>query len=150
MTTTTTNDVTITARWDAFDAVKTEAAHELALALNDARRLDEMCIQLRETATRRRMDHAADIAKIGEALITEANDRDWCEAYDRVIDELNADLVMPLPTRERDYEVQIRVTYETTVTVTARSKDEARERAEEFDVAPHHLYDPEIEFVGFE
>ena len=78
---------------------------------------------------------------IGERLISESEDRGWCNEFDRIIDEVNAELpgAFQLPTREKEFEV----TWSQTVTVvvdcsaqfTARNADEARDMAENYEDA---------------
>lgn len=68
---------------------------------------------------------------IGERLIQESNDRDWCSEFDQIIDDVNSALPgwLQLPTREREYEVAWTETYYLTVrrstTVTARNEEDA-------------------------
>lgn len=87
-----------------------------------------------ETAQRR---HRADIETIGEALISEAQEREWCGEYDSVIERINGRLSVHLPDRppeEREYEVELTITYTHTVTVTATDEDSAGDQAvENFD-----------------
>lgn len=69
---------------------------------------------------------------IGNRLIEESELRGWCSQFDEIIDEVNGQLPSHwvLPTREKEYEVEVEVqgwistTY--TVTVTARSADDAQ------------------------
>ena len=78
-----------------------------------------------------RTDATRAIAMIGERLITESNDRNWCGEFDEIIDDVNNALPMwlQLPTREREYEVRWTETYTVTVcrstTVTARNEEQA-------------------------
>ncbi len=80
-----------------------------------------------------RQRHAADIERIGERLMQEADERDWCDEYDRVVDSLNRNLTIGLPSREdreKDTYVEvsgyIRVPFCITVTVThAYNADES-------------------------
>lgn len=71
------------------------------------------------------------ISAIGERLITESNDRDWCSEFDEIIDDVNGNLPgwLQLPTRERDYTVSWTETYTITVnrstSVTARNEEQA-------------------------
>lgn len=73
------------------------------------------------------------IAMIGERLIQESNDRNWCSEFDELIDSANGNLPgwLQLPIRERDYEVNWSETYTVTVhrstTVTARNEEHACE-----------------------
>jgi len=73
--------------------------------------------------------HRADIAIIGERLIFEADQRGWCEQYDKVIEDLNAKLHVELPARAREYEVSVSFLVHMNVTVTADSPEEAQSEA---------------------
>jgi hypothetical protein len=72
---------------------------------------------------------------IGERLIQESNDRNWCHEFDEIIDDVNNALPgwLQLPTREREYEVRWTETYTITVsrstTVTAHNDEQACEIA---------------------
>lgn len=91
-------------------------------------------------AWRDKYDQARDeaqraISAIGERLITESNDRNWCSEFDEIIDDVNGNLPgwLQLPTREREYEVRWTETYTITVnrstSVTARNEEQACEIA---------------------
>lgn len=73
------------------------------------------------------------IAMIGDRLIQESNDRNWCSEFDGLIDDANENLPgwLQLPVRERDYEVSWTESYTVTVsrstTVTARNEEHACE-----------------------
>jgi hypothetical protein len=54
--------------------------------------------------------HANDIKLIGEALISEANERDWCAEFDQWVDALNPTLNIELPLRVSDYTTEITIT----------------------------------------
>lgn len=84
-----------------------------------------------------RQRYARDIEVIGEALLEEAENRDWCNEYDEFVEGVNSRLGMELPEREREFNVEVEATYSLTVPVTARNADEARERAEESDMIDH-------------
>lgn len=84
----------------------------------------------------KKYDQARDEARraidmIGERLIQESNDRNWCSEFDEIIDDVNGSLPawLSLPTRERDYTVSWTETYYITVsrstTVTARNAETA-------------------------
>jgi hypothetical protein len=92
-----------------------------------------------------RESHERDIELIGAALITEAEDRDWCSAYDDFVEELNNKLSVELKTREHEYEVEIEVTQKrtqrVTVTITARTESHARELIED---DPSNYYEEKI------
>ena len=73
--------------------------------------------------------HRDDIALIGDRLIREADDRDFCTEYDTVVDELNCSLRVELPLREHDFTVT--TTIELRLSITAFSQDDAIEKARE-------------------
>lgn len=53
--------------------------------------------------------HEGDIKLIGDQLIEEAEERDYCEAYDDVIRAINKKLKVKLREREVSYEVSLEV-----------------------------------------
>jgi hypothetical protein len=77
--------------------------------------------------------HVADIERIGQRLIEESNDRGWCNEFDEIIEEMNVDLNVPLPVREKDFELSVTftVTGSRSVTVRAASLDDAVEQFKE-------------------
>lgn len=93
--------------------------------------------------------HADDIAVIGDRLLSEARDRDWCSEYDDVVRALNHRLHVELPIREEEYEVEVVDTYTVQVvhriTVMAESWEAARERVEE-DLDSYRQELDEIDF----
>ncbi len=92
-----------------------------------------------------RQSHEQDIDRIGTALLKEAEDRDWCSAYDDFVEELNRSLNVELKTREHEYEVEIEVTQKrtqrVTVTINARTESHARELIED---DPSNYYEEKI------
>jgi hypothetical protein len=76
---------------------------------------------------RAKADHRADIARIGNKLMEEAEDRGWCSEYDDIVDDLNRNLSVELPTRSKDYTVTVRLNVE--ITVDAQSEEGARSAA---------------------
>jgi hypothetical protein len=76
---------------------------------------------LKGEVQRRRESHEADIALIGERLMSEAQDRSWCSEYDTIVESLNAELTVELPLRSREVEVtvcgNVLVPFSITVTV---------------------------------
>jgi hypothetical protein len=98
-----------------------------------------------------RTKHERDIELIGNALLQEAKDRDWCSAYDDFIEVLNRSLTVELKSREHEYEVEIEVTRKqvqrVTVTVTARDEDHARQLIED---NPSNYYEDEINEYDWE
>lgn len=91
-----------------------------------------------------RSDAIRAIAMIGERLITESNDRNWCGEFDEIIDDVNGALPgwLQLPTRERDYNVTWTEEYTVTVrrhaTVTARSEEDAIRHVEDWEEADEY------------
>lgn len=82
---------------------------------------------LREQLLTSRDKHRADIATIGAKLTEEANDRRWCSDFDEIVDSLNSDLFVTLPTREKEYQVTVMVRME--ITVSAKDEDDAISKA---------------------
>jgi len=72
---------------------------------------------------------------VGERLIEESNERDWCDEFDRIIRVINEQLRsdLQLPTRRKKYNVTYReefsVTVEKNMEITADSEDDAIEQA---------------------
>jgi len=65
------------------------------------------------------------VSDVGEAA---AEKHDWCSVYDDIMEELG------LPGRLREFEVDVEVTYTTTVTVEARSMDDAESVVNDADI----------------
>ena len=84
---------------------------------------------VRERLGEAREQHASDIATIGNKLVIEADYRGWCAEFDTIVNELNSDLHVTLPTREREYTVTLEVTV--VINVTATSEEDARSQAED-------------------
>lgn len=83
-----------------------------------------------ERANKELSEVYSDFNLVGERLQDEAEDRDWCSAYDNFIDFLNERMTrLQFPTREREYEVTFdlskTMTAQVTVTVTAKNEDDA-------------------------
>jgi capsid protein len=89
--------------------------------------------------------HIQDIKLISDALMEQAEDRDWCDQYDNFIEELNTRLSIELEERTKEYEVEIEVTQtrtqRVTVTIKARDEDQAREL---IDDSPEDYYAEQI------
>lgn len=80
--------------------------------------------------------YAADADTIGTMLMDEAENRGWCDEYDEFVDSINTRLTtIHLPEREQEYEVEVSGTatigWSHTVTVTARSAEDAVQRVED-------------------
>jgi hypothetical protein len=92
-----------------------------------------------------RQKHERDIELIGNALILQAEDRDWCSQYDEFITDLNKELSVELKIREKEYQVEIEVTRKqvqrVTVTITANDEDHARELIND---DPSNYYEDQI------
>ena len=73
--------------------------------------------------------HIEDINTIGDRLIFEADQRGWCEDYDKMVDDLNTKLHLDLPLRNRDYEVAVSFTVHMNVTVQAQGPEDAQSMA---------------------
>jgi hypothetical protein len=77
------------------------------------------------------------IQTIGDALIENADRREWCGEFDTKIEEMNSWLENQLgvdwrlPTREKEYTVTVTINAEVTfneeITVTARNEEDARQ-----------------------
>lgn len=52
-------------------------------------------------------EHLADIKAISDRLQSEAEEREWCEDYNEVIEDLNQSLTVKLELLEQDYTVKI-------------------------------------------
>lgn len=93
------------------------AAENMQRGLDAARQRHEQSVS----------QHRADIAAIGERLLEEAKDRQWCGEYDTVVDELNKLLTVELPVRELDHEVEVNI--RVTVRVAALGEEDAADKA---------------------
>jgi len=76
-----------------------------------------------------RNNYSSDIEKIGERLISEAEDRGWCGVYDEVIEDLNSHLYMELPSRERTFTYRAKYTVYVEVEVESTNENDAEEQA---------------------
>ena len=76
-----------------------------------------------------RNNYSSDIEKIGERLISEAEDRGWCGVYDEVIEDLNSHLYMELPSRERTFTYKAKYTVYVEVDVESTNENDAEEQA---------------------
>lgn len=94
---------------------KTDAEAEL----QDARRATQQA-QIR---------HDNDVATIGEALLEEAERRDWCSEFDEFVADINEKLHVPLPRRIKDWDVYVPVEVTVRVSVSAISEEDARAEA---------------------
>lgn len=100
---------------------------------NRIRKLRSMYRDATTDAATARKRHRDDIELIGERLMHEANERDWCSIYDDVIEDLNQKLYIELPVRLRTYTVRVvaAVTFEVEVE-DQPNETEAREVARDW------------------
>ena len=94
------------------------------------------------------------IQELKDALIEEANERDWCDMYDKFVSRLNSQLIVNLEEREREYEVQATFIITVSTTIKARDEDDANDQAGDmdlssFDVSIRGSYD-DIEYSNHE
>jgi hypothetical protein len=83
---------------------------------------------------------------VGQRLLDEAENRGWCDEFDKIIEEVNGELsgMFQLPTRKRMFTVEVEVTGTHTTTYTveveAKNSDEAYELVDE---SPSDYFDPD-------
>jgi len=91
--------------------------------------------------------HLSDIQIIGDALIYEADQRNWCDEYDKFVAGINNQLKVSLPQRETEWSVTL--TYSVTVTrdFMATDRSNAIEKMEEeFDLSDQIHMDNDYSF----
>ena len=81
-----------------------------------------------------RRNHRNDIKMIGDALIKEADERDWCDIYDKFVSNLNGKLCIDLESREHEYVVSATYLLKVSTTITARNIDDANDKAAELEL----------------
>lgn len=98
-----------------------------------ARTLSDATRALWSKAVSQRDDAIKDIHTIGLSLRDKAEEMGWCSEYGEFVAGLNASLTNPLPTREREFEVEMTnsVTLVQMVTVTAHNAEAAQEVVED-------------------
>ena len=82
-----------------------------------------------------RKNHQSDIKIIGEALIAEAESREWCDDYDKFVGSLNSRLSITLEERSHDYEVTATFIVTVSTTISARDEDDANDQAGDMDLS---------------
>lgn len=147
------------ARQDALDALDTERRmvedlrderNELALQLanaqaerdlwkqtsaNDGPRIEGLVGELgraKRELEDARCQHQEDVDLIGNALLAEAEERDWCSLFDEFVGSLNRNLHIPLPERAKLYEATI--TYTVNIKIPFEAPDAAAARAKTADL----------------
>jgi hypothetical protein len=78
--------------------------------------------------------HREDIVKIGESLIEEAINRDWCDEFDQWVTGINRGLNISLPECPSSWSVSGTAEVTLTVYVPVRATIEGRERPDESDI----------------
>jgi hypothetical protein len=81
-----------------------------------------------------RRNHRNDIKMIGDALIKEADERDWCDIYDKFVSNLNGKLCIDLEEREHEYVVSATYLLKVSTTIKARDIDDANDKAAELEL----------------
>lgn len=76
-----------------------------------------------QTRNNYRRQHEEDIQLIGDSLLYEADQRSWCDDYDKFVAGLNQQLTVKLPERETEWTVTL--TYSVTVTRNLMATDRA-------------------------
>lgn len=100
--------------------------------ITDLQQQVQRLTQARDTALQQARMWAQDFTTYADAILQEANDRNWCDEYDSVMERIQSRLqIAEIPDREEEFEVEVEVTGSvsttTTVTVMARSQDDADE-----------------------
>lgn len=119
-----------------FFPVLAGAAHRsvaLSTQVNAARetivRTQQEAVEARRELERTRAQHTSQLDSILADANELAEDHDWCSVYDDLLERHG------LPAREKDYEVEVRATFQVRVTVSARDYEAAREKVEDEQVA---------------
>lgn len=75
-----------------------------------------------------REHHEHDMEVISTALAEKADERGLCGEYEEVIEAVSEDMFIAIEGRRKTFTVDVRVTYDVSIEVTARNSAEARER----------------------
>ena len=78
--------------------------HELEQSTERMRADKNAALQTRNDYRRQ---HEADIQLIGDALLYEADQRSWCDDYDKFVAGVNEQLTVKLPERETEWTVTL-------------------------------------------
>lgn len=110
----------------ALQQAEARAAELSALVESKQRQIEELRVEL-ETL---KQAISSDSTLLSDTLIAEANEREWCEVYDQIVDGLNRQFkVIVIDERKSDFEVEVEITgtvrATTWVNVTARTREEA-------------------------
>lgn len=116
---------------DTLQTDYTTMHSQLQLTQRDLEIAKAEIARLREHISNINQAHSKDIRLIGEALMEEANSRQWCAEYDEFVSNLNGRLRYDLPVRESEKEVFITYTVKLKFTVDAPTDDDATAKAQE-------------------
>lgn len=95
----------------------------------------------------RREHHEADIRLIGDSLLYEADQRSWCDDYDKFVAGLNQQLTVKLPERETEWTVTLTYSVIVTRNLMATDRAAAIEMMEgEFDLTDQMHMDSDYNF----
>lgn len=138
----------------ALQRTEARAAELSALVESKQRQIEELRVEL-ETL---KQAISSDSTLLSDTLIAEANQRQWCDEYDEIVDTLNSRLrVIVIQQREQEFEIEVdiegTIRTTTTVCVTARNRDEAREMIRynlESHVDGHEVLQDAIYNLGFD
>lgn len=76
-----------------------------------------------------------EVTDLGNLLMREADNRNWCSEYDEIVAKANSNLTYELPTRGKEIDISWTETY--TVTVTRSATIDSREGSEEDDAVSY-------------
>jgi hypothetical protein len=77
--------------------------------------------------------HQEDIARIGDRLIQEAKEREWCNIYDDFVADLNDYLHIELPARRKMHKMTMTFTVTVATSFQATPGDEANEHCRKLE-----------------
>lgn len=125
----------------AEDAPTVEVSPEVATLNELVANLKDERTQTQETLRELRVKFDRSIEIISRRLNDEAQNRGWCDEFDRIIEDVNGDLPGPyyLERRKREFEVNWTETYTVTVRrsaiIMAESDEEAIDEVRDWDEA---------------
>jgi hypothetical protein len=106
--------------------------NEIAQAREAQRLADESLQAMTDKYNQLRATVNSDCGILSDELIGQANERGWCEVYDRIVSNVNnAMQVVQIREREQEWEIQVtisgRFAFNSPVVVTAASREQAVE-----------------------
>lgn len=100
-----------------------------------------------QTRNNYRRQHEEDIQLIGDSLLYEADQRSWCDDYDKFVAGLNQQLTVKLPERETEWTVTLTYSVIVTRNLMATDRAAAIEMMEgEFDLTDQMHMDSDYNF----